>query len=255
MMKRLAICSLIPLASLALKAPLKQDSQIVRCDPKKRPEICNEIYAPVLGFTEDGDFHKFGNGCTACADESVAYYYLLNECANDSNNWEFNRKGQCPVTTAVCALTKDNKLENFNNGCKACADKDVDSHFRGSCPANAGEYFETCGANRGSNIRCTKEYNPVCGVKENGKEQTYSNGCMACASGDVLRWTQGECPKDNADKHKNHHRRRKNGGKKHGGKKNDDKKDKKDKKDKGHRDHSDSSDSSDGFDLKLIKIN
>jgi len=51
------IYSLIFLTFLALKAPHKQSSQIVRCDANKSLEICTLQSAPVLGIAEDGNFN------------------------------------------------------------------------------------------------------------------------------------------------------------------------------------------------------
>jgi PBP1b-binding outer membrane lipoprotein LpoB len=36
---------------------------------------------------------------------------------------------------------------------------------------------------------CTMEYAPVCG----DNQETYSNGCMACSSGEIDYYLEGEC--------------------------------------------------------------
>jgi hypothetical protein len=55
---------------------------------------------------------------------------------------------------------------------------------------------------RGENIACTMDYNPVCGWNDSGEIQcikypcaeTYSNGCVACSNEYVEYYTPGECP-------------------------------------------------------------
>lgn len=39
---------------------------------------------------------------------------------------------------------------------------------------------------------CTMDYQPVCGYGDK-HQQTYSNGCSACADASVLGWVQGAC--------------------------------------------------------------
>jgi hypothetical protein len=52
---------------------------------------------------------------------------------------------------------------------------------------------------------CTKEYRPVCGLRDTGvrcvtapcdeawEERTYSNACTACSHDDVYGWRPGAC--------------------------------------------------------------
>ena len=41
---------------------------------------------------------------------------------------------------------------------------------------------------------CTMDYNPVCGVHEDGSRRTYSNGCSACSNVNVVGSLPGACP-------------------------------------------------------------
>lgn len=47
----------------------------------------------------------------------------------------------------------------------------------------------TCTSEEISSKMCTRDYRPVCG--DDGK--TYSNGCTACSSENIVSWTEGEC--------------------------------------------------------------
>ena len=40
---------------------------------------------------------------------------------------------------------------------------------------------------------CTMEYAPVCGFAQNETSQTYGNACVACMSGEVDYYAEGEC--------------------------------------------------------------
>jgi hypothetical protein len=40
---------------------------------------------------------------------------------------------------------------------------------------------------------CTMEYKPVCARLEDGSQQTYSNGCGACADERVVAWRERAC--------------------------------------------------------------
>lgn len=39
-----------------------------------RPEICTFEYRPVCGLHEDGEWRTHGNGCSACANQTVLGY-------------------------------------------------------------------------------------------------------------------------------------------------------------------------------------
>jgi hypothetical protein len=43
---------------------------------------------------------------------------------------------------------------------------------------------------------CTREYDPVCGIRADGSRATYSNSCVACSATQnplVSAWTPGVC--------------------------------------------------------------
>ncbi len=60
------------------------------------------------------------------------------------------------------------------------------------CAQNAAQQQTTqCPTERPA--MCTMDYTPVCGNSIEGQQQTYSNGCSACANETVTSYTQGEC--------------------------------------------------------------
>ncbi|MDA8611377.1 hypothetical protein N9L18_00740 [Candidatus Pacebacteria bacterium] len=67
-----------------------------------------------------------------------------------------------------------------------------------ACPAPE---TVVCSDESKENNICTKEYRPVCGLVEvqcvttpcNPVEETFSNGCSACAQGNVVSYTEGSC--------------------------------------------------------------
>lgn len=52
----------------------------VQCEEPRAP-ICTREYRPVCGVTETGELKTYGNGCSACAEQSVAYY-LSGDCGS-----------------------------------------------------------------------------------------------------------------------------------------------------------------------------
>ena len=91
---------------------------------------------------------------------------------------------------ATSCVTK--KITNFEE-CVAAGNPVMESYPR-QCRTEDGQTFtevisHVCTQEEKSAQICTMDYNPVCG--DNMK--TYSNGCSACASGEVDSWTLGEC--------------------------------------------------------------
>jgi len=41
---------------------------------------------------------------------------------------------------------------------------------------------------------CTQEYQPVCGLNQNNKQQNYSNACSACSNKQVVSYANQACP-------------------------------------------------------------
>ncbi len=54
--------------------------------------------------------------------------------------------------------------------------------------------FTECQAGRTAGpVPCTADYNPVCGLRNNGTTESYANGCNACAELEVNGYWQGDC--------------------------------------------------------------
>ncbi|WP_114326065.1 hypothetical protein [Candidatus Colwellia aromaticivorans] len=52
---------------------------------------------------------------------------------------------------------------------------------------------------------CTMDYRPVCGLMNENKIKTYSNGCGACSDPKVLSYTDQACQDDSLDKTSRNH--------------------------------------------------
>jgi len=52
--------------------------------------------------------------------------------------------------------------------------------------------LKACTGYSGGNV-CTMEYMPVCGKLSAGGWKTFSNPCVACVSGEVDSYKEGEC--------------------------------------------------------------
>lgn len=92
-----------------------------------------------------------------------------------------------------------NDGETYGNACAACGSETVMTFEQGACagdeemqpPVLLEEYETQCDTDNRPEV-CTREYMPVCG----DDNQTYGNGCEACASETVFEFTAGECQRD-----------------------------------------------------------
>lgn len=57
---------------------------------------------------------------------------------------------------------------------------------------NKTPQLKECMGYSGGNV-CTMEYMPVCGKLSAGGWKTFSNPCVACTSGEVDSYKEGEC--------------------------------------------------------------
>jgi hypothetical protein len=77
--------------------------------------------------------------------------------------------------------------ETYSNPCVACSSGNIDYYEMGECPEENEKHF--CTEEEKAAELCTMEYAPVCG--DDG--ETYSNPCVACSSGEIEYYTEGEC--------------------------------------------------------------
>jgi hypothetical protein len=50
-----------------------EEPELTACT-EPRPQVCTMDYTPVCARHEDGSYKTYSNGCTACANPSVAAY-------------------------------------------------------------------------------------------------------------------------------------------------------------------------------------
>lgn len=72
---------------------------------------------------------------------------------------------------------------------------DSGNNSSGGTTGGGGSYiFMECPAGRPSGpVPCTLEYDPVCGLSNDGSSRSYANDCAACSDSKVNGYWAGEC--------------------------------------------------------------
>lgn len=130
---------------------------------------------------------------------SISFPYLVFGSGlvhqTDNNTLTCSSDKDCPI--GVCTSGKTFPQYSCGNGiCNTilyfvdpCLDLSSSSGSTPiSCKCNPGEHFDGTNCVTGTDIACTKEFNPVCGC--NGT--TYGNACSARADG-IKVFSEGEC--------------------------------------------------------------
>lgn len=125
-------------------------------------------------------------------DNSSSAVSLSNSCISNGGNW-IEDANECEgIDRETCSSLGG----NFNECASACRN-DPDAMVCTMqcvlvCEFNQPDTVtesHVCSPEEISSKMCTRDYRPVCG--DDGK--TYSNGCTACSSENIVSWTEGEC--------------------------------------------------------------
>lgn len=180
----------------------------------------------------------FSNSCLACSDKKIQYY-TEGKCKIKKSHKKIKYNKCSPESRIgnvcfllfkpVCGITSKCKhniseCQTYSNSCFACHDKTVLYYKDGPCiPISQSEknpdgsiidpivlypidpimtpkdMVTLCTDESRTVDGCSKEYIPVCGIREecasnNELCQTYGNKCMACLDPSVLYFTQRPCP-------------------------------------------------------------
>jgi len=125
----------------------------------------------------------------------------LNLSGNDVSEFDLNIiKGKLPNTTII---TESTEPVACTMDAKICPDGSAVGRIGPNCEfAACPTSSETvCTETMKQSEFCTMEYRPVCGLVEiqcvttpcEPIPETFSNGCMACAQGNVSSYTEGQC--------------------------------------------------------------
>ena len=178
------------------------DEGVHQCTPdEKQADVCTREYRPVCG--DNGE--TYSNGCVACSSGEIENY-TMGSCEGETSaedNTTSSSGHQCTaeeVNADVCTAIYDpvcgDNDKTYSNACKACSSGEITTYTEGPCEdertsGQDGDGYEwhQCTQNEKEADMCTMQYAPVCG--DNG--ETYSNGCVACSSGEVDAYRQGSC--------------------------------------------------------------
>lgn len=61
------------------------------------------------------------------------------------------------------------------------------------CPPIEVSVEHTCTTQERENEACTLQYEPVCGITPEGSFLQFGNGCIACASNEIIGYNEGTC--------------------------------------------------------------
>ncbi len=136
--------------------------------------------------------HELGN---------LSKLQYLNLSGNNISDFDLNViKNKLPNTTII---TNDSAPVACTMDAKICPDGSAVGRTAPNCEFAACPISQevVCTDVMKQNQACTREYRPVCGLVQvqcittpcDPVPETFSNGCSACAAGNVVSYTEGQC--------------------------------------------------------------
>ncbi|MCB9362618.1 hypothetical protein H6504_04230 [Candidatus Woesearchaeota archaeon] len=153
-----------------------------QCRTEDGKLFVREIAEPVIGGDKDE------HGCLVPA--GFSWNSSLGACVRE---WELDAEARQAVELVVSTsdeqLTIVSAVEKDCDGCYDVVVEAPDGQKTIQLIDWKVDSVHVCTEIEKTSVMCTKDYRPVCG----DDKKTYSNGCMACSSGEVDYWKEGVC--------------------------------------------------------------